>query len=158
MDSITAKRTLDHLRLHLLLDIKPTHLITFNWGKQNKKGRKEAFIEPEKKMAALINALQRRAFGRNWAARTDPPWPVGYGFLEHPESNPHYHFLARLDPALGAVAINEGPALWQKIVRTGQLDVQLIHKPVGIIFYCTKDFLSERARAALFIYSDIRKR
>jgi hypothetical protein len=151
MNSEAAKRMRDQLRLHLARDVKPTHFLTFNFG------WKANFKDADKKMAAFFNALQRKIYGRDWAARKAPSWPTAYGFLEHPHSNPHFHVLARLDHSIGLSVGDLGPLLWLKLVRSGQLDVQVIDKPFGVICYCTKRYMSDDAYSAMFVYSDTRK-
>lgn len=150
MNSENAKQARKELRHHLANDIKPTHFLTFNFG------WRPNFKDADKKMVAFFNALQRKVYGRDWAARKDPPWPIAYGFLEHPLTNPHYHVLARLHASISLSAANQGPPLWQKLVPTGQLDVQAIDYPYGVICYCTKRYMSDEAYGSMWVYSDIR--
>jgi len=150
MNSITAKRTRDHLRLHLLLDIEPTHFITFNFG------WKVRAINAERKLSTFFSALQRKVYGRNWAARTDYPWPVAYGFFEHPDSNPHYHVLARLEPEMSKAASACGKDLWLKRAPRGQLHLRAVDSLPRDISYCTKRYMSDGSYEAVFIYSDTR--
>src|SRR5579872_6253988 len=101
-----------------LLELKPNVMVTHNfWGLY---GAQAA----QNRMRQFYNAIQRKVSGRDWAKQMDRPWPIAFGFREHPDSNPHYHVLVRACPELTAGLLGFGPQLWSLQARHGQLDVQ----------------------------------
>ena len=103
-----------------LVAMAPNLMITHNFG-----GIYKADTAC-KKMRSFYTAVQSHTFGRDWAAQFDRPWPVAYGFREHPTTNPHYHVLARVCPVLAGAIKKDGPAIWLKKVPHGQLNVRVI--------------------------------
>jgi hypothetical protein len=131
----------------------PNLMITHNFG---------GIFKPQtaiSRMGWFYSAVQAQLFGRDWAAQFDRPWPIAYGFLEHPNSNPHYHVLARVCPPLRTAIWNAGEELWRKKVPRGQLDVRLIAPGnKARIIYCTKHLTHAGAFDDMFVYSDTRSR
>lgn len=144
----------NRLRVHylrVLQELVPTTFLTFNFG------YKIGPISAQKSMTTFFNVMQRRVYGRKWFLQ-DHPWPVAYGFFEHPNTNPHYHVLARLEPELMEWAGMHGHAKWQKLQKRGQLDVQEIYAPDGIWSYCTKRLASQKTFEDVWVYTDMRER
>jgi hypothetical protein len=141
----------ERLRAHwisVLEGLAPNYFLTFNFGYK-------IHVEiAEAPVIRFCNMIQRRAYGRDWAAQFNREWPVAYGFFEHPETNPHWHVLTRLDGKLADVMETEGTDIWLEIQRRGQLHVEEIESPHRSRSYCLKDRNFEH----VFIYSDTRKR
>ena len=134
-----------------LAELKPTLLVTHNfWGHY----KAETACQ---RMRQFYCSIQDHQFGRDWSKQFDRPWPVAYGFREHPHSNPHYHVLVRACPDLTAAIAADGPAIWDKMARYGQLYVQHVTDcKLDPIIYCTKDLTHDQAWGDMFIYSDTR--
>jgi hypothetical protein len=110
-------------------------------------------------MKLFYCAIQEKIFGRHWAGQFDRPWPVAYGCLEHPHSNPHYHVLVKACPTLTAAIVQDGSGLWLKEVPRGQLDVLPIAPgKLDPIIYCTKHLTHAQAWDDMFVYNDTRGR
>ena len=57
-------------------------------------------IAAQSYMTKFFNVAQREVYGRDWAKQYDRVWPIAYGYFEHPDTNPHYHVLAKVDRPL----------------------------------------------------------
>src|SRR5947209_7311409 len=90
---------------NMLVDLKPNVMVTHNFG---------AFYKApaqQKLLSWFYCAMQRHLYGRDWAARSGR-LPEVYGYREHPNSNPHYHALARFEPTLAAALFCDGSEIW----------------------------------------------
>jgi hypothetical protein len=132
--------------LHTLKKLAPNYFLTFNFGYEVRA------INMDRPIRTFFNAAQRECYGRDWVSQFDRDWPVAIGFLENPNTNPHYHVLTRISSELGNVIQLRGDKIWKSICGRGQLDVQEILSPEKVWSYCTK-----RCRFDdLFIYADTR--
>lgn len=114
-------------------------------------------ISPDRgkaKLSTFFNMLQRKTYGRGWYRDSLTPRPRALGFLEHSESNFHYHVLANLEPSVIQTAFDEGPFIWDKLCGGGQIDAREIYQIGGAVSYVTKDLRTEKAVEAMFTYSD----
>lgn len=59
--------------------------------------------------------------------------------VEHEGTNLHIHALFRVPSDCIPRFVQHGPRLWQKIMRSGNLDVQIISDVGGVAHYITKE-------------------
>lgn len=149
MNSNEARRARAHW-LCMLKELTPNYFLTFNFGYAVRS------IDADKPMRAFFCALQREAFGRDWASQFSRDWPVAVGFLEHPDTNPHYHVLARISAELASVLESDGQRLWKRIRRRGQLHIEEIRNPDRVHSYCTKRLATRQRFDDVFVFSDTR--
>jgi hypothetical protein len=144
----SEKQNLRAAWLHVLEKCAPNYFLTFNFGYEIRA------INADRPMRTFFNVIQRKTYGRDWASQFDRDWPVAYGFLEHADTNPHFHVLARVSFEIGETLQSQGDRIWKGISRRGQLQVEEILSPDRVRSYCTKrqDFEN------VFVYSDTRPR
>jgi len=128
----------------------PNYFLTFCFGYQIRS------LNADRYMRKFFNALQRKAHGHDWASQFDRGWPIAFGFFEHPDTNPHYHVLARVDPEIGDVLELYGAEIWKKIAPRGQLHVEEVNSPHKVRSYATKRLASRQRFDDVFVYSDTR--
>jgi hypothetical protein len=134
----------------MLKEMAPNVSYTFNFG---------YLIRPDKAqtcMKTFMNAVQDKVYGRDWAKQTNREWPYAMGFFEHPDTNPHYHVLARLDQKLVRYIETQGNDIWRNIARRGQLDVKDVYAPDGIWSYVTKRLAEHETFDDVWVYKDTR--
>lgn len=135
----------------VLEKLQPNLMVTHNFGGQYKAETQCSRI------TQFYNAIQRKAFGRDWAKQFDRPWPRAIGFREHPDTNAHYHVLVSACPALVTAIFAYGPGQWMKLARRGQLDVKQIGPgKLDPLIYCTKSATHQQAIGDVFLYTDSR--
>jgi len=150
MNKLNYLRMRDAMR-DTLAELKPTLMVTHNFL-----GRYKAETACQR-MRQFYCSIQDHQFGRDWAKQFDRSWPVAYGFRQHPNTNPHYHVIVRACPELTVAIAADGPAIWDKLARHGQLDVRrILPGKLDRIIYSTRDLTHDQAWGDMFIYNDTR--
>lgn len=151
-------------RLYLEEVVEPNVMITFNFNDVRKRPNASmreleadgttTVLLAHRKMKDFFNYTQREAFGRDWDTQFHRLWPLAIGFLEHPNSNLHFHVNANLCPDMLAGVIDHGTRIWEDIQPGGSLCVQPTdHRGAkGQIIYSTKALLGVNAVNGVFEY------
>jgi hypothetical protein len=156
------------LRDYLAKVVEPNIMLTFNfngvWNRPRMSMRaifseRQTSIESaHRKISKFFCVMQRKEFGRDWNGQYDRPWPLAFGFVEHPTTNLHFHVIANLCPHFLSGIVSQGREVWEMIQPGGQLDVQpTVGDPTAQIIYATKALLSAEAWDGRFTYDDSRK-
>ena len=129
-----------------ITDQKPSHWVTFNF---NRAETKDGSIKRLKEFNAR---LDRKLFGRNWAKKEDRP--VWIWFMEHENSNLHWHSYVKLDWEHWDTFETHAEDIWTKIVEPGSLHIalyeqRLFDKARG---YATKEW-TDMSRTQDFVLS-----
>lgn len=146
---LTARAEAEALRrsyCHLLLDLKPTHFITFNFG------RPFTTNSAHFAMKGYFQRVERAALGRNWGKFTGEQRIVAIGFLEHLDSNPHWHVAARI-PQKAVAALANTERRWKTLSAGGHAFVLPIEREAAVANYITKELPRTRHFDEVFIYS-----
>jgi len=146
--SFAEKRELVAGFRELLNTLQPTHFLTFTSAMA---------IKPEtfaKRIVKFCCRLDRKALGKKWT-KCDHDRLRLLAFLEHPNSNAHYHALAVVPECAKEILESQGTAIWNRLGRGVQLDVKLIYGLEGVISYVTKDLHHFWAPENVLIYKPI---
>lgn len=83
--------------------------------------------------------VNRAINGPKWLRHYDERL-MGVAFLEHPDTNCHWHILVRHpDNCTVEEFRREVQRAWHKVTPSGTIDVQHIHDASGIAEYVTKE-------------------
>jgi hypothetical protein len=144
-----AKRVrAEHLKE--LQRLAPNIAPTFNFGYRTSSISAQAY------MTRFFSVAQREVYGRNWSKQYDRVWPIAYGYFESPDTNPHYHVLAKVESRLADWIEQHGPAAWKNIAKRGQLEFCEIYGPDGAWSYWTKRLVTKYGSEERWIYKDTR--
>jgi hypothetical protein len=89
--------------------------------------------------------VDRELCGRNWLKRPDERL-MGFAFLEHIETNIHWHGLLSLAPGKDERKFREvSAAKWAKLVPGGDVEIQPIDRLAPLAWYDTKGQGDHRA-------------
>jgi hypothetical protein len=132
----------------LLDTIGATHFLTFMPTRR---------VKPEtlaKNVTRFFQRLERKSLRRYWYKFTENR-VVAVGFLEKPDTNPHYHVIASI-PLVSQAALDEySEEIWHKLMPAGTLDVQRIRGNARR--YVSKDLHHYWAAENVLIYQAIPK-
>ncbi len=111
------------------------------------------------KISYFFIAAMANFYGRDWTVKEDFSFPEAHGYLEHPDSNLHYHLLLKCDPSLGYWLEICGQAHWHDQVGRQNFDIQAValdslHKAAK---YCTKDLARNFRFDDIYRFTDTRK-
>ena len=114
----------------MMVDFAPTHFVTFVFN---------AAVTARMAEADLIKFrlwLHRALTGKRGGPGDDLPY---IATLEHENSNLHIHALFRVGPIQSASFAQHAPAIWAKLRKYGNLDVQTVFDAAGVAAYMTKE-------------------
>jgi len=144
---LTGQARLREAYIQLSRNLQPTLFVTFSFGYRIN------HITAEGNISKLLNAVQREAYGRNWYKLGAPDRIAALGFLEHRDSNPHYHVLIALNAKHEAAMNKIAVRVWGEHVRRGQIHVEITRSLDAVINYCIKEQIGFRAFEEVFAYS-----
>jgi len=86
----------------------------------------------------FIDAVLQHAHGQDWTSLPLANRPRGIGFLEHPNSNPHFHILISCDRKFFESLEVQGAKIWRRLMTHGAFDAQVIDSEDAVVNYCLK--------------------
>ncbi len=134
-----------------LFDLNPNVALTFNYGYRIDS------IKAQGMQSQFFQMAQRKYYGRNWASQQSRGWPIAYGFLEHPKTNPHYHALVEVEAEFANWLLDCGDQMWRRIARRGHLDAKEVYDTAGAIGYWLKRLAREQTFEDVWVYKDTRE-
>lgn len=132
--------------IQLAIGIEPTCIATYSEGPGLNP------ITVQQRLTHILNAVQRRAYGRNWYRRPAHQRIRAVGFREHHLTNPHWH-LAIHAPGDLLAAMHEIKRTWATIQYKGEAWVDVLDDPRAYAEYITKNFYDPKTAENAFIYS-----
>ena len=98
--------------------------------------------------------LHRKFLGRNWHRMTDRRMQ-GYGFVEHAQTNIHYHLLVDLAPlnAVRPMVDIQAHQVWRRLTGRGDLDIRPVESNRrDVVEYLLKEHWKAEVRDALLFF------
>lgn len=115
------------------LDLHPNLFITLTMGLDA--SRPEAL----RKALEFLKRTERRAHKKRWSEFPPERRPCAYGFMEHRETNLHYHLLVRSPLDMLPVFMDEGKAIWLGLRKSGHYYAEPIYNSAASAAYVTKE-------------------
>lgn len=145
MRSSSEARLVESYRA-MLEGINPQRFITLTFN------RDVNLLIAHRDVHEFCKRLERVAHGKRWTKYPSEARLVALGFVEHVESNLHYHLLARGSAQLMETVLQQGDSIWRDLTKTGQAECEIIRTKRGAARYVTKALTGERAFDAVVVY------
>lgn len=129
-----------------LAELQPNLMVTIGAGPAFSPQRLKRDVERH------LNSIERRALGPRWAAKPASDRMTAVGFLEHAESNAHYHLLVQAPDRHEEALVVVGEERWRRRHPGGVHHVQRIDSVPRSARYSTKELWSERSFDAIIIH------
>lgn len=100
----------------------------------------------------FFNRVHRDCYGTRWYKKDPDLLAEAIGFLEHPNSNPHFHIAVNApDRVLDRLVNSE--AIWKGVQPGGHFHYSVPKSQEAFSRYVTKDAWSSQSQAEIFLYS-----
>jgi hypothetical protein len=124
--------------------------LTFNQAGSGAPVRSGADVAPLRdKLKEWDQRMQRRVIGSNWYNVPDNQLFCAYT-LEKPSLNPHWHGLVHFYKVDDDERVRQGERfdrwandVWRELVRSGDVEVKVVHYEDGAIDYVAKSLLDQ---------------
>ena len=143
------KARLRSAMIEMIERIDPLVFLTLNLGPSTAPHLTRGTVEH------LLHRLEQRAHGKRWADFPPNLRLRALAFLEHPDSNPHWHCLLAGPPETMAVALELGPSLWRGLVKNGHGHVEPIGNVKAASRYVTKELYKDWSFESFIPYGPV---
>lgn len=148
---MSPKARLRSAMIEMIERLGPLVFLTLNLGPSTAPHLTRGTVEH------LLQKLEYQARGKRWADFPPDLRLRALAFLEHPDSNPHWHCLLAGPPDLMNVALEFGPSLWRGLVKNGHGDVKPIGPLKAASRYVTKELYQDWSFESFIAYGPNRK-
>ena len=146
-----SKARLCSAMIQMIENLNPIVFLTLNLGPSSAPHLTRATVE------YLFQKLEHRTHGKRWA---DYPLHLrlrALAFLEHPDSNPHWHCVLAGPPEIIEVALELAPSLWRGLVKNGHGHVEPIENLKKTSRYVTKDLYKDWSFESFIAYGPVQR-
>jgi hypothetical protein len=119
--------------IELARSIEPQYANTFTFN------RAVNSITGQQRIKGFINSLEREVLGRRWSVFPAHMRITAVGFLEHADTNAHWHTVMQIPLHFRKILRTHGEAAWRDLVPQGELDIEWIGSKKKWSRYITKE-------------------
>ena len=140
------KNAIRRAAARMAIDVRPTHFLTFSFGRRVRPEEGAALVEE------FFKRADRAALGRNWYQFGATVRLAAVAFAEHLESNIHWHAAVAV-PLVQSTSAECWAGLWSELSSHGQLHIELVSDEEAVAWYSTKATSSEENYELMVVYA-----